>query len=274
MNKKDFFQKIKLLELKTRKMVHGTIPGDHATVTRGTGFEFDQLRPYAQGDDIRFIDWKGSAKTGSLLVKQYYEDKNREILICVDVSSSMTYGSTGALKSAMALEVAAFMALLGQQAKDKVSLLLFSDRIEKEVRTGMYPSIHSLLSSLADHVIQQNTKTDIAIPLNYCLQHHFKGIVVIISDFIDTNPYETRAKLVAQRAELLFISCRDAYEAGIPVQGKMYVQDVETGEKLFVSLQEEKRQQGAFFSALQVALCAQEDYIGNLFKWLRRRMLY
>ena len=89
MIKKEYLEKVKQIEIQTRRVLSGFMSGDYRTKSRGFGFDFDQLRDYVQGDDVRFIDWKSSARTGKTLVRQYLEDKNRSVYIMVDVSTSV-----------------------------------------------------------------------------------------------------------------------------------------------------------------------------------------
>src|SRR6185436_13676142 len=123
-------KKIRHLEISTRRLVSGSLLGDSRSALKGFGFDFDQIREYRAGDDIRFIDWKSSLRTDQLLVKQYIEERNRRIIIAVDISQSSVYGSTHMLRSELNAQIAAVLAFVAAYGNDAVGLLLFSDHVE------------------------------------------------------------------------------------------------------------------------------------------------
>ena len=115
---------IKLLEIKARHLLSGTSVGDHTTAQKGSGFEFDQLREYQQGDDVRFIDWQATARGQKVLVRQYFEERNRTIIPIVDFSPSTYFGSTETLKSELITQLAGIIALVADYGKDAVGLCI------------------------------------------------------------------------------------------------------------------------------------------------------
>ena len=127
---KDVAQQIWRIQLKTRKILSGTMVGDHSTANKGVGFEFDQVREYQQGDDVRFIDWKSTARTGKLLTKQYFEERNHNLMILLDVSASSFVGRSSSGKFGFMAELAAIFALVAEYSKDGVGITLFSDQID------------------------------------------------------------------------------------------------------------------------------------------------
>ena len=135
--KADIAAKIKQLEIFTRRLLNGALVGDSRSAIKGSGFEFDQIRDYAFGDDIRFIDWKASARTNKLLVKQYIEERSRTVFLAIDVSQSSMFGSGTINKYNRIVELASVLALVAQHGKDHVGLLLFSD-------TAQHLIVHAL----------------------------------------------------------------------------------------------------------------------------------
>ena len=121
---------IKNLELTTKKLISGPLLGDARSSLKGSGFEFHQLRDYEQGDDIRFIDWKSSARSNKMLVRQYLEDRNRTVYLVVDVSASTHYGTRSLTKSDQIKQLAAMLAFVSLHKKDSVGLILFSQENE------------------------------------------------------------------------------------------------------------------------------------------------
>lgn len=119
----EVLNKIKQIEIQTRRLLSGTQVGDYSSAQKGSGLEFDQLREYQLGDDVRFIDWNASARTSKVLVKQYIEERNRTIILLVDQSASTFYSSEIYLKSDVIAQVASVLALVADYGKDHVGAL-------------------------------------------------------------------------------------------------------------------------------------------------------
>lgn len=277
-------KKIKLLELKTRKILRGSLLGDHATKLKGSGLEFDQIRPYEQGDDVRFIDWKSSAKANKLLVKQYLEDRNRDVVICVDVSSSALYSSSALSKQDVMNEIASVIAFIAEYAKDRVSLVLFSDTVELVVPKGSGSlHTHRIVNQLFEHAITPYTKSDINAALSHIIAHDFKeSIVFIISDFIVQKDFSNAMKLIHKRCEVIAIQCRDVLEyKQFPSVGIVHMKDIETQEYITVNthgLQNKPLDDfSSFFKKNNIEflhLSLDEDYITKFIVFLKKRMMY
>ena len=127
---KEVLKHIKRIEIHTKRLLRGSLVGQSSSAMKGSGFEFDQIREYQQGDDVRFIDWKSSARINKLMVRQYIEERSRSIILAVDVSASVFFGSAQHSKHEVMVELAAVIALVGDLAKDRVGLFLFSDKVE------------------------------------------------------------------------------------------------------------------------------------------------
>ncbi len=123
--------KIKKIKIYTKRIMQTTLTGDYLSAFKGSGLEFDQLREYQIGDDVRAIDWNSSAKMHKIMVKQYIEERDRTIILAIDVSQSNSYSSTEELRKDYIAEVAASLAFIAADSKDKVGALFFSDRVEK-----------------------------------------------------------------------------------------------------------------------------------------------
>src|SRR5665647_3240289 len=129
----EILKKIKQIEIYTQRLLTGSLVGDSRSAIKGQGLEFDQLREYQMGDDVRFIDWSSSARMDKLLVKQYIEERNRTVLLAVDVSASTFFSSDQELKNESMAQIASVLALVADYGKDHVGLILFSDEIEEFV---------------------------------------------------------------------------------------------------------------------------------------------
>ncbi|HLC07325.1 MAG TPA: DUF58 domain-containing protein [Candidatus Babeliales bacterium] len=282
--------KIKQLEIFTRRLLNGALVGDSRSAIKGSGFEFDQIREYNFGDDIRFIDWKASARNNKLLVKQYIEERSRTIFLAVDVSQSSMFGSGTSNKYNRITELASVLALVAQHGKDHVGLLLFSDKIEEYIPAGSsLHHIHRIMESMLSFKPKQS-KTDISKALQHLLSvKKSDAIVFLVSDFIDEG-LDTYLAQAARKYDLIAVRCLDGNEKSIPAVGFITVEDLETGELVELDLRgtrnnDVKRflaarieQQNKLFKRRGVDLFDvspdRTDYLSEMVKFFRRRMLY
>jgi len=148
----DLRRKIRQIEIYTRRLLTSSLVGDSRSAVRGSGFEFDQIREYRAGDDVRFIDWNASARINELLVKEFIEERSRTIILCVDVSLSSFFGSGTADKKQTMAEIASVLALVAGRGKDRIGLMLFSDTVELYVppMRGLHHT-HRLIEHLFCH---------------------------------------------------------------------------------------------------------------------------
>src|SRR3990172_5201131 len=282
--------KMKQLEIFTRRLLNGALVGDSRSAIKGSGFEFDQIREYNFGDDIRFIDWKASARNNKLLVKQYIEERSRTIFLAVDVSQSSMFGSGTSNKYNRITELASVLALVAQHGKDHVGLLLFSDKIEEYIPAGSsLHHIHRIMESMLSFKPKQS-KTDISKALQHLLSvKKSDAIVFLVSDFIDEG-LDTYLAQAARKYDLIAVRCLDGNEKSIPAVGFITVEDLETGELVELDLRgtrnnDVKRflaarieQQNKLFKRRGVDLFDvspdRTDYLSEMVKFFRWRMLY
>ena len=286
----EIVSKIKQLEILTRRLLNGALVGDSRSATKGSGFEFDQIRDYAFGDDIRFIDWKASARTNKVLVKQYIEERSRTVFLVVDVSQSSIFGSGQHNKYSRITELASVLALVAQHGKDHVGLILFSDKIEEYIPAGSSLNhIHRIIETMLSFTPRQS-KTDISQALQHLLSiKKSDAIVFLVSDFIDEN-LDTYLAQAAHKFDLIAVRCLDANEKIMPSVGFITVEDLETGELVELDLRgafnnDVKRflgarieQQSKLFKRRGVDLVDvapdRHDYLAEMVKFFRRRMMY
>jgi len=286
----DVVLKIKQLEIFTRRLLNGALVGDSRSAIKGTGFEFDQIRDYNCGDDIRFIDWKASARNNKLLIKQYREERNRTIYVAVDVSQSSIFGSGVFNKQEKIVELASVLALVAQHGKDHVGLLLFSDNIEEYVPPGSsLQHVHFIMEKLLT-VQPKRAQTDISAALKHLLSVK-KGdaILFLISDFID-NTFDTYLAQVSKRFDVIAVRCLDVNEKVIPAVGFITMQDLETGDLIEVDMRHKNKnyikqvlaerieKQNKLFQKHRIDLFEispdRTDYLGKLIRFFRQRMMY
>jgi uncharacterized protein (DUF58 family) len=286
----DIVQKIKKLEIFTRRLLNGSLVGDSRSAIKGTGFEFDQIRDYAFGDDIRFIDWKASARGNKLLVKQYMEERSRTIFLAVDVSYSSLFGSGQRTKYDRIAELASVLALVAQHGKDRVALLLFSDKIELYIPPGNSLShVHHVMTNLFSYQAKKS-RTDITVALKHLLRLKKKdAIVFLISDFIDDR-LDTYLAQASHFYDMVAVRCLDDNEKSIPPVGFITVQDLETGEMVELDVRHYRGNEVKKFLAARLdeqdrllkkhgvdllQICPQKsDYLVDMIRFFIKRMAY
>ncbi len=286
----DILHKIKQIEIHTRRLLRSTLVGDSRSAIKGTGFEFDQIREYQFGDDVRFIDWNASARTNSLLVKQYIEERSRTILLAVDISGSNLLGSNNTLKRDTIAQIASVIALITNIGKDRVGLILFSDTVELYIPPSRgQRHVHTIMEQLFGYCTQ-NKKTNITAALKKLAQLKYKdALVFLISDFIDDTIDPTYVSCIARRYDLIAIRCLDKQEQELPHVGFLPMQDNETGEQLIIDtrssaiqpvhafLEERLAKQTKLFKRNGISLldvANNDSFIGAIIRFLKRRMRY
>ncbi len=286
---KDIVKKIKHIELYTRRLLRGTQFGDSRSAQKGTGLEFDQIREYQQGDDVRFIDWCASARMDKLLVKQYFEERNRTIVLIVDVSASTSFSSSLSKKQDIIAQIASVLALVADFGKDKVSLVLCTDEVElfippQKGRNHSYRIMEKLFSFKP-----KSKKTNLKAAFDHLGALRAKdAMVFVISDFIDQN-FESSLRVAAKIYDVAAIRCLDKNEHALPRVGFIAVQDSETGEhavfdtrkklvnRINVFLQKRLDDQHALFKKSGVDcidVATDRPFMGNLIRFFRKRMSY
>jgi len=226
----EIIQKIQDLTIRTRRVMNGNLIGGYITKQKGSGFEFDQIRAYEYGDDIRFIDWNSSARSDKLLVRQYFDEKNRTIMLCLDVSASTMFGSGDHLKSDIMQQVTSAIALIADSEQDNIGLILFSDSIEKVIPPSRGKKHLMQMMDTIFSYTPQNKKTNLQVLFIYLIESfRHQAAVFVISDFID-NDFEQSLKHVVCKREIIAVRCFDNVERHLPTVGYVWGQDPETKE--------------------------------------------
>ena len=229
MTRTEILKKARVIALRSRKMLASPLLGDYKTSLRGTGFEFDQLTEYQIGSDIRFIDWKSSARSNKLLVKEFRQERARYINIIVDISQSQRYHSSKITKQEFANTVAGMLLMAGIYKGDFVSLTLYSDtvRLYMPPARGIAHGYGMLEKLLAAEPC--GTGTSIATAVDYIanVQKH-KSLCIIVSDGIDTHM--DSLKRLQYKNDVLFIRCMDTRERSMALNASVLVEDIETGQ--------------------------------------------
>jgi len=232
---KELLKKLRRYEIQIRKAINGQMQGDFHSIFKGSGLEFDDVRPYQYGDDIRAIDWHVSAKGHGTFVKTFKEEKEQTIFFILDVSASQNIGSRGKTKFDISMEICGVLALSGAKESSQIGLICFSDEREKFIRpkkgVGQAYEIVSQLEKLRP----RSTKTNLAKAISFALNSiKRKSVIVMISDFIDEGFYHNLQSL-AHKHDLVIIQISDKRETSLPKLGIIPSLDKESKKTLWIN---------------------------------------
>lgn len=226
----DWLKTIRHLELRTTQLVEELMAGPYHSVFKGRGMDFDQVREYQPGDEVRRIDWNVTARTGVTHIKQYIEEREMCVLLVVDVSGSSHIGSVDRSKREFAAELAAVLAFSAVRSHDKVGLMLFAQGVEKYLPPGKGRR-HAL--RLVEEILShqpQSRGTDLAATLRQLSRVlGRRAVVFVLSDFLAPD-YSRELKAVAQQHDLIAVIVQDPVEQSLPNLGWVAFEDAETGE--------------------------------------------
>lgn len=242
---KELMAKVGKIRILTNRLIDDQLAGDYHSTFKGQGVEFDEVRPYVPGDDVRTIDWNVTARTGEPFIKRFSEERELTVLFLVDISGSQAYGSVTGSKAELAAEVTALLALTAIRNQDKIGLVLFSDRIVKYIppRKGRQPVMRIVREVLAAEEDAMGG-TDVAGAIRFLngVQKR-KCVVFLVSDFQDygTNDETSRfaswknlLQVAARRHDVVCVDVSDPAEHRLPNAGLVELEDPETGELVLV----------------------------------------
>jgi uncharacterized protein (DUF58 family) len=236
---RDILRKIRHVELKTRGLVSATFAGQYRSVFKGRGMNFEEVREYAPGDEVRSIDWNVTARFGEMhgnaFVKKFTEERELTVLLVVDVSASGRFGGIDLSKRELAAEVASVLAFSAIRNNDKVGLLLFSDHVELYIppRKGRPHGLRIIREILFFDPKGRGTKPGPALD---CLNRVTtrKAVVFLISDF-QTDDFSRQLAVTSRRHDLVAIPIVDPHELELPDVGVVTLEDSETGEQICIN---------------------------------------
>jgi len=284
---KELVKKLRKYEIQIRKAINSQMMGDFHSIFKGTGLEFDDVRPYQYGDDIRTIDWNVSAKGHGTFVKTFREEKEQTIFFILDVSASQEIGTEGKTKVDIGSEICGVLALAAVKESSHVGLICFSDERELYIKPSKgilqaYQIIHGLFN-LKPHSLKTNLNRALAFVLNTIKR---RSVIILVSDFIDDG-YLKNLKALAQRHDLVMIHLSDKRETRLPKLGIIPVMDKESKKTLWVNtsfgdfrqkiserLEERKNALHTFSRKHQInflSLDTDEDFVPKLLKLFKVR---
>ena len=235
---KELMAKVGKIRILTNKLIDDQLSGDYHSTFKGQGVEFDEVRPYVAGDDVRTIDWNVTARTGVPFIKRFSEERELTVMFMVDVSGSQSYGSVQRSKAELAAEVSSLLALTAIRNQDKIGLILFSDKIVKYIppRKGRQ-SVMRLVREVLAAEDDATGGTDIAGALRFLngVQKR-RAVVFLVFDFLTAQSadYEKLLRVVARRHDVICIPVSDPAEAELPNVGLAELEDPESGELVLV----------------------------------------
>jgi len=230
----DIFKNIRRIQIYTSRTVNDLLAGAYHSAFKGQGMEFEDVREYQSGDEVRSIDWNVTARFSHPYVKSFREERELTVMLIVDVSASSRFGSGERLKSELIAEIGALLAFSAIKNNDKVGLILFSSEIEKYIppAKGVRHVLRVIRELLAFEPVYPGT--DIAAALKFLGKvQRRQGVCFLISDFISPD-YSHEATLAAKRHDLITVAVRDPKEYSFPRMGLITLRDLESGKMVVV----------------------------------------
>jgi uncharacterized protein (DUF58 family) len=284
---KELIKQVKQIEIKTRGLVNQVFSGEYHSVFKGRGMEFSEVREYQFGDDIRNIDWNVTARFGHPYIKVFEEERELTVMLLVDLSGSLMFGSVSKTKQRVAAELSAVLAFSALKNNDKVGLLLFTDKIEKFVppRKGKSHVLRIIREVLSFEPQGKTTNLKGALEfMNNAIKK--KSIAFLLSDFFDSG-YEKILGIVGKKHDLIGVVLDDLREREFPAMGLVKVTDAETGDERWIdtssrkvresivnSYEEKKRKRKSLFLTSRldsIEVTAGDDFVKPLVKFFNLR---
>ena len=245
---REILKKIRQIEIRTNRLVTESLGGQYHSVFKGQGMNFEEVREYQPGDEVRSIDWNVTARMNHPFVKKFVEERELTLMLIVDVSGSGLFGSATQSKRELAAEIASVLAFSAIRNSDKVGLILFSEQIEKYIppRKGRRHVLRVIREVLFFEPTQRGTDIDGALKFLLRVTPH-RAIAVLISDFLATRPADsapegwpfgvtaTMLRQANRKHDLVAVQIADRHETELPALGRITLSDAETGEVLEVN---------------------------------------
>ncbi len=268
---KEILTKVRRIEITTNRLVTDVFAGQYHSVFKGRGMEFDEVREYQPGDDVRAIDWNVTARTGVPHIKKFVEEREMTVMVLVDASPSCHFATVHELKSRLAAELAAVLSFSAIRNNDKIGLMMFSDTVEKFIppRKGKSHVLRLIREVLCFQA--KGRKTDIAAALEFMTKVTTrKTVCFVISDFIepverkDGRPHFVQAMSIAnKRHDIIAITLNDPREKQLIPCGLVEFQDAETGETAVIDTSD-SRVRAAYAQNAQARLTARDKLFRSM----------
>ena len=231
----EILRSVRRIEIRSRRLVQDLFSGSYHAVFKGRGIEFSEVREYVPGDDIRSIDWNVTARMDHPFVKQFHEEREQTVVLVVDASASMRFGSTSRGVDRVAAETAAIIAFSAASNQDKVGLLLFGSRLERWVppRKGRSHLLRIVREILFHPARSRGTSIGEAVERATRMLRR-RSLIFLISDFLQDDAYGDAVAIAARKHEVIPIVLIDPRSESLPAVGLVDVDDLETGERRLI----------------------------------------
>ena len=286
----DLIARIRRIEITTRKLVNDSFAGEYQSVFKGRGMEFDEVRQYHPGDDVRTIDWNVTARTGEPYVKSFIEERELTVMLAVDVSGSGDFGTRNRFKRELAVELAAVMSFAATTNNDKVGLLLFTDRVESLVppRKGRSHVLRMVRDLLVFQPVGSGTDIRLALDMVHQMLKR-RSIVFLVSDFLaDPESYRQAMLVTNRRHDVVAFDLNDPLEYEIADVGLLALEDAESGQLRWVDtgskewkreftdrvarLEEGKREVFTAAGVDRISVTTERDYVAEVGAFFKDRL--
>jgi uncharacterized protein (DUF58 family) len=284
---REIFKQVRQIHIRTSRLVNDVFAGQYHSAFKGQGMEFAEVREYVPGDDVRSIDWNVTARLGQPFIKRYVEERELTVMLLVDLSASGQFGSVQRLKTEIATELCAVLALSAITNNDKVGLILFTDQVEKFIppQKGKHHVLRVIREVL--YFQPQHRGTDIGLALEYLHSISRRHAVsFLISDFLASG-YEKPLRIANRRHDIIPVSITDRRETELPRVGLLRLQDLESEASIVVDTSSaavrrayRQRQEAAVVQRQQlfqslgidaIEVRTDEPYMNPMMRFFRRR---
>ena len=236
----ELIKKVRQIQIYTSRAVDASFAGQYESVFKGRGMQFDEVREYTPGDDIRTIDWNVTARTGKPYIKRFVEEREMTVMFLVDLSASGEFGTINKMKNELAAEFTAVLAFAASKNNDKVGLLIFTDQIEMYIppKKGSAHILRLIRELL--YFQMPKRRTNIPMAVDYITKVvRRKATMFLVSDFLETD-FKKPLSLLNKRHDVIAVPVRDRAEIAMPSVGLIELQDAETGEIILVDTSSRK----------------------------------
>lgn len=288
METQDLLKKVRLIEIKSRGLSNNIFAGQYHSAFKGRGMAFSEVRAYQYGDDVRDIDWNVTARMRHPYVKVFEEERELTVMLLVDVSGSLDFGTRVQTKRDVVTEIAATLAFSAIQNNDKIGVVLFSDRIEKYIppkkgRKHILYIIHELLDFQPG-----SRRTDISCALEFLVSAMKRRCTAfLISDFYSRGSFDKEMMICSKKHDMVAMQVYDRFAKQLPDVGLLKVSDLETGHEMFIDTSDKnlRKAHREYWDERQktldllfkktnvdnVSIATDEDYVGCLLKLFKMR---
>jgi uncharacterized protein (DUF58 family) len=231
---KEILKKVRELEIRSKKLTSNLFTGEYQSAFKGRGMSFKEVRDYAAGDDIRFIDWNVSARFGHPFSKVFEEERELTVMLLIDISASSFFGTVYATKKDVATEIAAVLSFSAVNNNDKIGVIFYSDKIEKYIppKKGKQHALYIVRELLSIEGRKKTTQLSTALRyFNNTTRQ--KSIAFVLSDFIDAN-YGDALRVASNKHDIIGIKLYDRMDRQLPDLGMLRIEDSETGRQKWI----------------------------------------